>query len=291
MSKILLGLDGGAGKHIAATAAIRCMKEDGHDVDVICAHPHILQGHSGISRLYDWNRSEYTIEMMQQYDQIILDDPYRQRPFLQGDLNLAQTFCWMYDGRQVEMEDCLPDYYINKAEMEEVEAMLQGIEKPILVVQTNGGSGGGYSWTRDIPLKEAVTVLTALQEKYEIIHLRSSEQPEIQGVRHTADLNIRQAIAVLAMSQARLLIDSVYQHAAAALDLPSTVLWVATKPHQFGYDMHNNVLAHEPKLNHTYRLEHLFAGLDASSWKCPYEKDQNIMPIEQIAETFRINKV
>jgi hypothetical protein len=89
---------------------------------------------------------------------------------------------------------------------------------------------------------------------------------------------------LLAVSQKRLLIDSCLQHAAAALDLPSTVLWVATHPEVFGYDMHTNLKPALPMqdLNTNY-IDSLFFDYDFNGPEHEY-------PFES-ADIFNIQEV
>jgi len=117
--------------------------------------------------------------------------------------------------------------------------------------------------------------------------LRGPNQLEIEGVKHVADLNLRQSLVVLAMSEKRLLIDSVYAHAAAALDLPSTVLWVMTEVEKFGYEMHTNILCNEPELKNMDRLDSMFKGLWNSTDACPFGPDQKIFDTEKIIESLQ----
>ena len=128
------------------------------------------------------------------------------------------------------------------------------------------------------------------QEDYEIIHLRGPGQLEIGGVKHTGDLNLRQSLVVLAMSEKRLLIDSVYQHAAAALDLPSHVVWIMTEVEKFGYDMHTNIQCNEPELKNMDRLDSMFRGLWNSTDACPFGPDQKIFDTQKIIDKLRNKK-
>ena len=83
-------------------------------------------------------------------------------------------------------------------------------------------------------------------------------------------------ISLLLFSNKRLLIDSSLQHAAAALNLPSTVVWVATQHNIFGYDIHNNI---GPKEEHvdghidSYLFDYNFTG---TIYECPYESVEDI---------------
>ena len=65
------------------------------------------------------------------------------------------------------------------------------------------------------------------------------------------------------MSNARILIDSSLQHAAAAMGMKSTVLWIGTNPTVFGYDSHDNIIAdlgEETNLPDSYLFDYNFNG-------------------------------
>jgi hypothetical protein len=92
--------------------------------------------------------------------------------------------------------------------------------------------------------------------------------------------------SLLLFSQKRLLIDSCLQHAAAALGLPSTVLWVGTSPKVFGYNLHTNVVATLPKtvkLPDSYLFDYNFNG---TVHECPLF-DSNIFDINEIIQTLQ----
>ena len=270
---ILLGIEGGIGKNITATGAVKIAAELGHKVDIITAWPNIWQGNPYVNKIWDWSRSEYLFENIKTYDKIVFDDPYRQSKFLLGETNLTGT--WNYMLNEI-VEPVKPEVYLTMAEDMYVKTLLQDLKKPIMVIQTNGGTEEGYAWTRDIPLEEAVEILNPFAEEYDIIHLRSNNQLEINGTMHIANLDIRQALVVLQMSTKRLLIDSIYQHAAAAFELESVVLWVMTEPEKFGHELHTNIKCNEPELRNTDRLEMLFRGLDSGLDKCPFSPGQKI---------------
>ena len=282
--KILLGIEGGIGKGIAATGAVKIAKEAGHQIDIITAHPQVWEGNPHVNKVWDWNRVEYMSEFIKNYEHLIFDDPYRNSEFLLGGCDLTCTYNYMLNKI---CEPVLPQIFLNKAETLAVDNVLAEIEKPIFVVQTNGGTTGGYAWPRDLPLEEAVEILNKFNEEYEIIHLRSNGQLEINGIKHTAKLNIRQSIAVLAKSEKRLLIDSVYQHAAAALDLPSVVLWALTEKEKFGYEMHTNIECSEPELKNMDRLDSMFSGLWNDPSACPFSPTQKIFDIEKVVDALK----
>jgi len=283
--KILLGIEGGIGKGIAATGAVTIAAQE-HQVDIITAHPSIWEGNPHVNRVWDWNRMEYMSDFIKNYDRLILDDPYRNTQFLLNGVDLTGTYNYMLNGIS---EPVSPEIFLNKAEHLYVQGLLADIKKPIFVVQTNGGTSEGYAWPRDLPLDEAVEILNEFTQEYEIIHLKGPRQLEIQGIKHTGELNLRQSLVVLAMSKKRLLIDSVYQHAAAAMNLPSTILWVMTEQQKFGYQMHTNIQSNVPLLKNMDRLDSMFKGLWNSTDACPFAANQKIFNTKQIIEALRQN--
>ena len=164
--KILLGIDGGAGKNLAATAAVHELKQLGHVVDILTAWPQMWIGNNDVHKVYEWGKGEYLSEMLQDYDKIMLDDPYQQTYFLKGDHNLAETFADLLD--VALPEDYKLYYEITKAELEEAKAFVKDFEKPLFVVQTNGGAHQGYAWTKDMPLTEVVEALNGFVKDYTI---------------------------------------------------------------------------------------------------------------------------
>ena len=95
---------------------------------------------------------------------------------------------------------------------------------------------------------------------------------KIQGVERIDDpLSNLELFSILAVSEKRLLIDSCLQHAAAAFQLKSTVLWIGTSPKVFGYKLHNNIIAKEKKSANqqigSYMFDYQF---DNNIHECPY---------------------
>jgi hypothetical protein len=84
------------------------------------------------------------------------------------------------------------------------------------------------------------------------------------------------------MSQKRLLIDSCLQHGAAALNVPSTVLWIATNPNIFGYEINDNIKANIPNtipLHDSYLFDYNFNG---SLFECPIFDGDVLFNFEEI---------
>jgi hypothetical protein len=92
--------------------------------------------------------------------------------------------------------------------------------------------------------------------------------------------------ALLQNSSKRILIDSSLQHAAAALNLPSTVLWIGTSPTLFGYTQHQNIIASLPRRSNQLIDSSLFDYQFAhNEYQCPY------MDVEEIFSQEILNKL
>jgi hypothetical protein len=92
--------------------------------------------------------------------------------------------------------------------------------------------------------------------------------------------------SLLAASDKRVLIDSSLQHAAAGMGLKSTVLWVGTSPVNFGYSLHNNIVAKPPKgtnkLIDSYIFDYSFEG---NVHECPYNDVTEMFDVNEILKT------
>jgi hypothetical protein len=143
-----------------------------------------------------------------------------------------------YDGYQ-------PKLYLNPREIEIATDKIKPDKgKPIMLLQTHGGAQGQYSkksWARDMPIEIAQKLVNYYSKNYRILHLRREDQPALQGAE-MVNLPHRELYAIFPMSKKRIFIDSFGQHVAAALNLQSTVVWIANKPEVFGYPENFNIL-------------------------------------------------
>ena len=135
-----------------------------------------------------------------------------------------------------------------------------------------------------MPTEVGMAIAEAFQKDYHIIQVCREDSYKIPGAEHVfnpmANLEL---FGLVVASDKRAFIDSSLQHAAAAFDKPSTVLWVGTSPTVFGYEQHTNITANPPsgntKLPGAYLYDYQFTG---ELHECPYK---------DIREMFDINKV
>ena len=95
-----------------------------------------------------------------------------------------------------------------------------------------------------------------------------------------------QLFSLLAISEKRVLIDSSLQHAAAAMNLPSSVFWIGTSPNNFGYKMHNNIVAKPTKRMNQLIGSYLFDyQFDNNEHECPYYDINEIFDVNNILKS------
>ena len=93
------------------------------------------------------------------------------------------------------------------------------------------------------------------------------------------------------MSTKRLFIDSFAQHTAAAMNMSSTVGWIANKPNVFGYEMHDNIIANpitvKPELRHSYLQQFNISG---DLLEFPYNNEDEIFDVDKIIASIKNQK-
>lgn len=283
---IVWHIEGGLGKNIAATSLIKDVKDryPGRKLIMVVSYPEIFLNNPDIHRVYRVGTTSYF------YDDYIKDKDtivFRHEPYFQSDhimhkKHLIHNWCDLLD---IQYKEQLPQFYPNV-----VQKMLQfnwQREKPVMIIQTNGGGMANqfsYAWTRDIPYEIAITVAENFKNAYHIIQVTRPNTNLIPDVEHvTQQLSNFEMFSLLAVSQKRVLIDSFLQHAAAGMGLPSTVLWIGTSPINFGYRMHNNIVAKDPvgttKLIDSYIFDYSFEG---NIHECPYNNVEEMFDINNI---------
>lgn len=284
---IILQIQGGIGKCVMATAVCEAIKKQ-HPEDqliVISAYPDVFLNNPNIHRAFGYGRFSYF------YDEFIKDkefkimahDPYVETAYARQDEHLIKTWCEMngitYNGE-------IPNIHLSLAEIDFFGSKITS-DKPILVMQPNGGGDANmkYSWTRDLPSTVVVQVIEHFRNKYNIIHIKREDQLTYEHTFPFLD-SIRAAAVLIHMSSKRLFIDSFGQHIAASINKPSTVCWIGTTPTVFGYDLHSNILPNaetrKPDLRNSVYTKFSFGG---DIFENPYNKETEIFNVDKIIKS------
>jgi hypothetical protein len=135
-----------------------------------------------------------------------------------------------------------------------------------------------------MPFYVALEVAKKYENTHHIIQVTKPNTPLIPNAEHfIQQMSNFEQISLLAASDKRLLIDSSLQHAAAGMNLRSTVLWIGTSPINYGYRTHTNIVANPPQNTNKMIDSYLFDySLEGLVHECPYNNLNEIFNLEDI---------
>ena len=199
---------------------------------------------------------------------------------------LRQSWIEMYG---MEYDNEYPELHFNHRHHEIVRQNFQR-DKPTVLIQTNGGAPDPegkrlYSWARDMPMITAQGVVDRLKSKYHFFQICYNEQQVLKDAEPIQGLNEMELFALLKETKGRVLIDSSMQHGAGAMNLPSTVVWIANEPEVWSYTCHSHIL---PKVEKKFDTpaKDLYQRYDigGSTDEYPYETD-DIFDVDEIVSS------
>jgi hypothetical protein len=293
MNYSIFHIEGGLGKHVAATAVAKCIKNNHPDrkLIIVCAYPEVFLNLDFVDRVYRIGNTPYFYDdyIKGKGSLIFKHEPYFTSEHINKTTPLIQNWCKLYN---LEYQGESPELVFN-IRQRQIGYRKWNRPRPIMVIHTNGGplkdQPFPYSWTRDIPSNTAQDIVDAFSNQYHIIQVCRDQSQALRGTEVVSDaMSNMELFSLLLGSTKRVLIDSCLQHAAAAIGAPSTVLWIGTSPTIFGYEMHNNIVAKLPeevKLPDSYLFDYNFHGM---LHECPL-LDLNIFDSQEIINSINTN--
>lgn len=287
----ILNIQGGIGKNIAATAVVRAMKEakPTEEIIILTAYPDVFDGNPHIHRIIEFGMGRYMYRdfIKDKNTNIFWHDPYFESSHVYEKKHLIDTWCSMFG---IKYNKQLPQVFLTPREIEFYQKTIGVSEKPLMVIQANGGAENQavkYSWARDIPEHVVNKVIEEFSPTNTIVVIGRDDQIKYHNTIHFTN-TFRCVASLLLMSQKRLLIDSFAQHTCAALNLPSVVCWISNKPKVFGYKMHTNIQAAEYTKDVDCRLSVLtqydFTGNPS---EFPYNNEKEIFNVDEIISALK----
>lgn len=283
-------IEGGLGKNIAATSLLSTIKEKYPDRKIIMtvSYPEIFVNNPDIYRVYRLGNIPYFYQdYIENKDVLVFrQEGYFQTGHITKEKHLINNWC---DILGVDYKKQTPVIKFNLVQKRMVNLWRR--DKPILLIQSNGGpmeDSKIYSWTRDMPPMLVSKIVEKYRDEYHIIQVCRNKDEVVNGVNEAyyQQMSNFELFTLLAATTKRVLIDSCLQHAAVALNLPSTVLWIGTSPKVFGYELHSNVVAkppiNKPKLMNSYLFDYSFNG---EIMECPYNDVTEIFDLENIFDS------
>lgn len=287
---IVFQINGGIGKNIAATAVCEGIKKKypNSKLIVVCGYPEVFVNNPFVDKTFNFHQTAYFYkEYIENKEFVVLaHDPYVTTSHVRQDTHLIKTWFELF-GLQYAGERT--NIYLTDREINFYRSRIMS-DKPILLMQTNGGAEGQalkYSWARDIPYHVGAKVVEEFLPTHNILHIRRDDQPQYSNTTQLRD-EFRAIVGILALAQVRFFMDSFAQHAAAAMSLKSTVLWVANKPQVFGYELHDNIVANPFTINPDLRNSYL-APFDISGnpLEFPYNNEGEIFDVDRIIASLK----
>ncbi len=287
-------VQGGIGKHIAATAVAKAIKANHPDrkLVVVCIYADIFLNLPFVHRVYTFGATQYFYqEYIQDKDSILFhNEPYYTTNHIHKRKPLIENWCELYG---IKYSGEKPELKFNTLQRG-ISKEFWKRDKPVMIIHTNGGvmttDAKPYAWTRDMPPDLAVRLVDHYKDKYHIMQLTKINSPKIDGVEHIYatpeySLSLMEYFSIVLHAKKRILIDSCVQHAAAALNKKSTVLWNGTSPKVFGYDLHDNICTTVPydfKLPGSYLFDFDFDGPEV---EYPYDDGTELFDFDRIVKS------
>ena len=288
---LILSINGGIGKCVISTSVCRQIKKQHPDSQliVLSGYPEVFLDNPYVDRAFGFGQTNYFYQdYIENKDfKFLGHDPYLEAGHLMQTEHLTHTWCKMF-GLDVS-ESTNPELFLTDREKTFFGKKFVS-DKPILLLQTNGGAQGQelkYSWARDIPSCVVTKVIEEFKNDYNIIHIRRDDQPNYEFTFPVSD-SFRALAVLIELSDKRLFMDSFCHHAAAAMNKPSTVCWVANTPIVFGHDLHDNILANKetkkPELRSSYLQKYDISG---NLLEFPFNNEEEIFNVDAIIESIK----
>jgi len=284
---IIFQINGGIGKTIASTAVCKSIKVKYPESQLIAVsgYPDVFLNNPNVDKALNFNQGYFYKDFIEGKDfKFFGHDPYFETKHISRQEHLIETWCNLFD---LPIEKTTGELFLTKREIDFYQNKYT-TDKPIFLIQSNGGAPNDmkYSWARDIPRHIVDQVIQTFKDTYNMVHIKREDQLPFNDTFSVSD-NFRALLVLIQMSSKRLFMDSFGQHAAAALGLKSTVLWVANSPKVFGYDIHHNIQSNPETRVSDIRNGYIAKyNIGGELHEFPYNNEMEIFNSEDIIKSF-----
>lgn len=286
---IVFNIEGGIGKCILGTALCQAFAEQmpNKSLIVVSGYPEVFLNNPHVHRSFSFSNIQYFYDeyIRNRNTEVYLHNPYNTSDYIYKRKHIIEIWCEIF-GLEYHKE-YHPKIYLTKRE-EEFFSRQINVDKPILLLQTNGGADSQpvkYSWARDIPLSVAQKVVNYFMSDYSVFHVRRNDQFQLENT-FSVTANFRELCVIATLSSKRLLMDSFLHHLCSSFRMKSSVLWVVNSPKVFGYDFNDNITANpfssKPELRSAYLQEFNITG---EPLEFPYNSEEDIFSIDRIVQS------
>jgi hypothetical protein len=284
---IIFQINGGIGKCVSATAICEVIRKKYPNCNliVVSAYSEVFLNNPNINKCYNFGEMNYFYTEYVENKELLLltQDPYLDVNHIQHKEHLLITWCRLFN---LDYNEEQPKVYLTDIERNLFFSKFI-TDKPILLIQTNGGAQSDlkYSWARDLPFNVVTKVINFFKKDYNILHIKREDQIVYENTFPVSS-NFRELSALIEISNKRLFIDSFAQHTASALEKKSTVCWIVNKPNVFGYEINDNIISNEftkePELKKSYLSKFDIVG---NPIEFPYHNEDEIFNVDKIIQS------
>ena len=279
MKRLVIGLSGGLGKHVAFTALLPKLKETYEEIYIGTPYASVFAGNPHVTKVNPFMNGDFYKNVMCQDDTLLVSaDPYDHQDFVKKKIHLLEAWAQFCEIKVGNVMDLTTEIYLTEQEKYNVDRAKHEVNKvskdKYILIQLNGGQSplnyqenqnqAQFDFSKEgtirfYPFDYYVGLVKALKKKYPghtIIRYGLSNEP--------VPIDIDQDIMTLAMplgdfktyyelakkAAAIVCIDSSLQHITAGIK-KSVVIWGQTAPEHFGYNFHKN-LRNEKRSTYAY---------------------------------------
>ncbi len=249
MEKVVFYIQGGLGKVIMSTAVIRNLAAsyDNLEIVTVSGYPEVFLHNPHVSRTLSFDTPYLWRDHIEgEHVVVIGHDPYFEQDWIQ---NVPKHLISIWtESLPIEVDNlyCYPELYFSSAEFEDLNRMI-AVDKPLLIVQSTGGSDPGKSdWTRNPPKEEFDAYLGKYMDEYYIVHLALPNTPVLTNIHQRVEgLSRRQAMCLIYYAPKFVGIDSFGLHVRAAKGERTDTdifLPIVDSVQRLSYSIVNNIL-------------------------------------------------
>jgi len=277
---VLFVVDGGIGKNIMSTVPIRGIKAKYPDkrLIIVCGYPDVFQNNPNVYRAYSFNNTSYMYDdYIGRGKAIVLKtEPYHHNDYINDNRHLTDVWC---EQLGVPFDNPVPDIHLTSRERKDAEQFIKQKKKPVFLIQNQGGMPPQPNkpqpkmFIRDLPHDITQEVVDKMKKKYHVLHLRAATQRPLDGTEQVS-YPMRLSMSLLEHGAKFLLIDSMFQHVAAAMGKKAVVCWAGTSPERLGYKQHTNLRMKECPDPECHRPNSFLFDRDGTQqpWSCPHDE-------------------
>ena len=244
MKKCLLVLEGGIGKHIAATAILKELSKK-YIVGVMTPYPDIFVGIPEVRVVY--NSQPKGRDFYNSFDEIFHQEPYRGN-YEKGNYHLIDSYCDICRISKVKRKPYLPQQMQGqKIDGKYVVVQFTGGQSPINFNPQNPYQQNEMHFGRN-SIKNAQEIVDYLvSKKLKVVQYGLPNELQLQNVIRF-DIPYMQYLPIVQGAEFIVAIDSSLMHMTASTDKGGVIMWGLTNPEQLGYEQFTNLVTDIPEM-------------------------------------------